>query len=218
MNGQNEDNRFSIVVTSDPFAAHTSRLKHPLYRTNSEEQKRRRAHLKAIGFSFDTAVTYHPSVLRDPAAFLRLAISHGYPAPKLALNDTNRQPRNVAFYVEETYRRIGSQLMKDWKRTAPLRLVSKLTQQSERAPTPKEPFAPGVLRKMQSAMMPIGDELGFQIIRNLNVLEDPFAFYKLCLSLGYEGPGSGLATDTPNDLNLTQGKRLIAAWRVHVIG
>ena len=81
-------------------------------------------------------------------------------------------------------------------------------------PTSIEPFSPGAVRKMKNALLPLRDQMGFEIVRDLNLLDDPVAFLAMCQRIGYQGLGATYDTTEANDLNTAIGQRLIDTWRI----
>ncbi len=170
--------------------------------------------LRAILFSFDQAILYAPNVLKDPAAFVRLAAAHGFP-----LNSAIQRERKYGNINENAMRMLaqqnclGHRLIQLWKRISP-EVYSRVTKMNTQHSTSMEPFSPGAIRKMRHALLPLRDQMGFEIIRDLNLLDNPVAFLAMCQRIGYQGLGSTYDTTEPNDLNMVVGQRLIDTWRI----
>ena len=152
--------------------------------------------------------------MTDPAAFLRLATAHGYPASPPAIR--LRKYQNVSEIEARTMAQqncLGHELIEIWEALSPLNAML-ARQRSHDASNVTEPFTPGPLRLMQRHIASLREALGLEIIRNFDILEDPFAFFRLCLELGYEGPGSHHCQMEENDLNRAVGRRLLSVWRL----
>lgn len=189
------------------------RIVAPTYRHVMTRDKQAE-HMRAILFSFNDAVLANAKVLTDPAAFLRLATAHGYPASPPAIR--LRKYHNVSEIEARTMAQqncLGSELIEIWENLSPL-IAMRAMQSAHGALDATEPFTPGPLRLMHTHVAPLREALGLEIIRNFDILEDPFAFFQLCLELGYEGPGSHHFHDEENDLNRAVGRRLLSVWRL----
>lgn len=204
----------SISTARSATALERPRIRRPRYAHLENKQQQLKA-LKQILFSFNRALRRAPSVINDPTAFARLAIAHGYPCPKMDIrNRIYDAPYAIQVRATAKLACLGRELMTTWRQLSPdvERNVAMKAKLSLTSPL-QEPFAPGPIRLMQMAMSPLMDDLNLAVIKDLDVLEDPFAFFQLTIAHGYTGPGATHSIDTANDLNSEIGRRLIAVWR-----
>jgi hypothetical protein len=216
MDEQSKTRLFSPAVSYFDAAPNMSA---PQYSTSDLSYHRSCMHscLDAILVPLEETLFRMPHIASDPSAFYRLSVSHGFPA--LSASDDERgyeTPRQRSIRQISRQTTWGQELIAAWKSLSPLNFI-RIKAESHNASEILEPFAPGPLRKIRLELTPIRDQLGFEIIRNTQILEDPIAFLKLCIRLGYTGPGSERANWPPNDLTRALGKRLISAWRLSVI-
>ncbi|MFC7290090.1 hypothetical protein [Hirschia litorea] len=216
MDEQSKRSVFSVVVSERRNRSTQPKLQLPKFDL-TETHKRDAYCLRAILFSFDAAILKAPTVLLDPAAFVRLAAAHGFPVSSAIQRERtygNISENAIRMLAQQNC--LGHRLIQLWKRISPV-TASRVLQMPATNPTPMEPFSPGTIRKIRMALTPIRDQLGFEIIRNLNLLDDPVAFLAMCKRIGYNGPGWTFNTDRPNDMNKAVGQRLIDTWRIMVV-
>ena len=212
-----DEQKYSTVSNSTARSAtalERPRIRRPQYAHLENKQQQIKA-LKQILFSFNRALRRTPSIINDPTAFARLAIAHGYPCPEMDIrNRIYDAPYAIQVRATAKLACLGRELMTTWKQLSPdadqeVGLKAKLS-----ITTPlQEPFAPGPIRLMQLALAPLMDELNLAVIKDLDILGDPFNFFQLAITHGYNGPGATHSTDKANDLNTEIGRRLIAVWR-----
>ena len=177
------------------FAAHRPRISAPRYAHLDTTDKINRR-IDALSPLLDMAVLDHPHVLFDPAAFYRLAVAQGYPhRAKTRTGQMN----------------LGRDLIREWRLLSPATAMEAETRIGDDQ-TRLEPFRPGWMRQMRDALAPIRDHLGFELFRRPEAEDDEFAFFALCIELGYDGPGARHDATTPNDFNRAIGRRLRAVW------
>ncbi|ACT59738.1 hypothetical protein [Hirschia baltica] len=215
MDEQIKSRVFSLVEPTYRESVHqTKRLLPKL--SHTETRKRDEACLRSILFSFDEAILKAPNVLKDPAAFARLAAAHGFP-----LSCAIQRQRKYGNINENAMRMLaqqnclGHKLIQLWKRISP-EISRRVEKMNSNQAIPYEPFSPGIMRKMRQALTPLRDQLGFEIVCDLNLLDNPVAFLAMCQRIGYNGPGWTYDTSKPNDLNKVVGQRLIDTWRIIV--
>ena len=204
----------SLSTARSSTALERPRICRPRY-SHLENRQQQTKSLKQILFSFNRTLRQHPEVINDSSAFARMAIAHGYPCPDLNIrNRAYDAPYAIQVRVTAKLACLGRELMAIWKHLSPdverdVALRAKLTTNK----ASHEPLAPGPIRMMQLALKPLMEDLNLAVIKNLDVLESPFAFFQLAIAHGYIGPGATHTTDTANDLNSEIGRRLISVWR-----
>lgn len=216
MDEQSKRRVFCIVESTERENADQPKLLLPKI-SHTESRKRDENCLRSILFSFDEAIINAPNVLNDPPAFVRLAAAHGFPVKSVI--QRQRKYGNInenAMRMLAQQNCLGHKLIQLWKRISP-EISRRVEKMNSTQILPMEPFSPGVLRKIRQALTPHRDQLGFEIIRNLNLLDNPVAFLAMCQRIGYNGPGWTYDTSKPNDLNKAVGQRLIDTWRIIAI-
>ncbi len=216
MDEQSKSRVFSLVVSSERNSEPRPKLHLPKFEY-TQTHKCEEACLRSILFSFDEAVLKAPNVLDDPAAFVRLAAAHGFPLSNAIQRQRkyeNIQQNAMRMLAQQNC--LGHRLIALWKRISP-DIASRVSKMKTVQSVTNEPFAPGSIRKIRQALAPHRDQLGFEIIRDLNLLENPVEFLAMCKRIGYDGPGSNYDTSSPNDLNTAIGQRLIDTWRIIAI-
>ena len=176
------------------------RIMRPRY-DHCDTEVKQEQRLRLILPWINRAMEYAPHAARNPDAFLNLAIAHGYPAPT---------------GTQDNVRRYGDSLLALWRRVAPI-----TAQQADMWSTTSnrsEDFAPGLMARMREAISAIRPELGRAVLADRTVLERPFDFFRLARKHGYEGPGAGHDLSVENDVNHKMGEKLIAAFRLVILG